>query len=183
MVQHRPDEATVSRRHAAPAEAELGFGSRLVGFIVFDVLYRHMLLITATVGGALIGCGLDLTDRTTAWIIVSCGAALGALTGVAMGQCGPGRKTAPLYVWVVGSALVVLVWTSLVLALCVAIQIVLALAIGGWDVSPIGAVLGGAIGSMIGGVAEELWWRRRRQTSATPRDPEDVASADRPRDK
>jgi hypothetical protein len=157
-------------------------GGRLVGFIVFDLLYRHFLLITATVGGTFIGWGLDLTDRTAAWIVGSCGAAVGALLGVAMWLAGPGRKIGQLQLWVIGSAFF-LVWWFLALAVCVAIQKLLVLATGGWDVTPLGALLGGAIGLLIGGVTEELWWHwRRRHASSARTGPEQGRTANRPRD-
>src|SRR5262249_48493061 len=165
------------------AERDSGWGGRVVGFIAFDVLYRHFLLINATVGGMFIGWGLDLTDRTAAWIVGSCGAAMGALLGVALWGAGPGRKIAKLQSWVVGSALLVLGWWFLALAVCVAIQKVLVRATGGRDVTPIGALLGSAIGLVLGGVAEELWWQqRRRRSSSAHKDAEQAAAADRPRD-
>jgi hypothetical protein len=166
MVEQLPDELTRSRQQASSpsSDRDFGLGSRLVGFIVFDILYRHFLLMSATVGGLFIGWGLDPTNRTVALIVGSCGAA-GALLGVAMWGTGPGRKIAKLQLWVVGSAFVVIVWWLLVLAVCVAIRKVLVLATGGWDAAPLGAVLGGVIGLVIGGAAEELWWRQRRRRS------------------
>jgi hypothetical protein len=172
MVEHLPDdEVTPSRLQASPrlADQDFGLGGRIVGFIVFDILYRHFLLITTTVGGMFIGWGLDLTDRPAAWIVGSGGAAVGALLGAAMWLAGPGRKIAKLRLWVVGSAFLVVVWWFFELVVCAAIQKVLVLATGGWDVTPIGALLGGAVGFVLGGVAQELWWQQRRRGSSSAR--------------
>jgi hypothetical protein len=100
-----------------------------------------------------------------------------------MWMTGPGRKIAKLHVMVGGSAFLLLLWGLLALAVCVAIQKLLVLTTGGWDLTPIGALLGGATGLLVGGVTEELWWRRRRRhTSSARGECEQVASPDQPSD-
>jgi hypothetical protein len=138
----------------------------MVGFLVFDLLYRHLLLLTATVGGVLIGSGLDLADRRVAWIIAGSGTAVGAALGLAMWLTGPGRKIAQGPLWVAGSAVLVVVWLFLALALFAAVQKLLTLA-GGWEGSPLRAVLGGGVGFVIGGGVEELWWQQKRRGSSS----------------
>src|SRR5262249_36429589 len=151
--------------------------------IGFDMWWRHGIAITATVGGLVIGSGLDLTDRRVAWITGIVGAAVGALLGLSMWITGPGRRIAKWPLWIGGSVALVLMWWFLALAACVVLQKLLALATGGWDVTPSGALLGGAVGLVIGGVAEELWWQHRRmRTSSARGEAEPSAAADRPRE-
>jgi hypothetical protein len=64
----------------------------------------------------------------------------------------------------------------------VANQKLAALASGGWEATPLEAILGGAVGLAIGGGAEELWWRLRRGSSSARREAETGAAADRPRE-
>jgi hypothetical protein len=164
---------------------DFGLGGRIVGLIVFDIWSRYCVVITATVGGVLIGSGLDLTDRRAAWVVGVGGAVGGALLGLSMWMTGPGRRLGKLRVWVVGSAFLVLVWWSLALAVFVAIQQALAAATGGWDVTPIGAVIGAAVGLVIGVVAQKLVNRRllwRRSSSQGGTQAERGAAAGRPRD-
>jgi hypothetical protein len=157
-VEKMPDDTNPVPPRASPPSpgGDFGLSGRIVGLIVCDIWFCFGVAITATVGGALIGSGLDLSDRRAAWIVGIGAAAVGALLGLSMWITGPGRRLGTLQLWAVGSVFLVLVWWFLALGVFVAIQEVLEAATGGWGVTPIGAVIGAIVGLVIGLAAQRL---------------------------
>jgi hypothetical protein len=150
---------------------DIGPAGRAVGFLVFDLGYRLAWPLTAAAGGAALGGGLDLADRTVAGVVGVGGAAAGALLGLAMWCAGPGRRIAGARLWVAGSAFLGLLWGLVALAVFAAIQQILWLAAGTWEATPAAASAGAAVGFLLGGLAKwslGRWLRGRQGPPAAP---------------